>query len=244
MHRFYADPDRPLPDGAFLTREDAHHALNVLRLRVGSPVEVIDHGMRFSASVASADGGDVILKKTGELPSGEMSFPVTLYQGIPKGDKMELIVQKATELGVSRIVPLIMSRCVVKLDEKDRERRRERWQKIAREAGKQSGRCVIPEVLSPMLLRNVPEIRPDQEELIVPWESAGHYGPRSYVRDHPRPHALGIVIGPEGGIDPSEIDELTALSARIITLGPRILRTETAGLAAVSALSALYGEME
>ena len=244
MHRFYADPARSGAGTAFLTPEDAHHALNVLRLHAGSRVELIDGGSRWTARIESAEGGDVLLVRESPLPSTETGVSFTLFQGLPKGDKMELIIQKAVELGVSRIVPVAMSRCVVRLDGRDAERKRERWQKIAREAGKQCGRCLIPEVSLPVPLRSLAEWRTRVEEMAVPWEMNSSYGPLSFVRDHPDIRSLGIVIGPEGGITPDEIGFLSALPSRPVTLGPRILRTETAGLAAVSAFAALYGEME
>ena len=244
MHRFYADLERSSGDQAFLTPEDAHHALDVLRLRAGSWVELIDHGVRCRAVIESTDYGDVVLRRDEILPSTEMSIEFTLFQGIPKGDKMELIVQKAVELGVSRIIPVMMSRCVVRLDAKDAVRKQERWQKIGREAGKQCGRCKIPEVLTPIPLEGVKEWRSRLQEIAVPWEMSECYGPLAFVRDHPGIRSLGIVIGPEGGIEKEEIGFLKSLHAQTITLGRRILRTETAGIAAVSALSALYGEME
>ena len=244
MHRFYADPERSSEESACLTPEDAHHALNVLRLHPGSPVEIIIRGKRFRAIIDSADQSGVKLLYQSELPSTEPAISLTLFQGIPKGDKMEYIIQKAVELGVARIVPVAMSRCVVRLNEKDAARRQERWQRIAREAGKQCGRCIIPKISHPEPLTSLTRWTDDLEEIVVPWEMSDHYGPLSFIRDHPHIRSLGIVIGPEGGIDPDEIAFLSSLPARIITLGPRILRTETAGLAAVSAFSALYGEME
>lgn len=245
MHRFYADPDRsPEKNAAYLTPEDAHHALNVLRLKVGSPVELIDGSMRFRAVIESVDGNGVQVRKEDSLPSTETAVSFTLFQSLPKGDKMEMIIQKAVELGVSRIVPVVMNRCVVRLNGKDAARKQERWQKIAREAGKQCGRCIIPEVTLPVPVEGIASFRKNLEEIVVPWELSEKYGPMAFVRDHPGIRSLGIVIGPEGGIEDGEISFLTALPAKPITLGRRILRTETAGMAAVSAFSALYGEME
>ena len=244
MHRFYADSDRSGAAKAYLTAEDAHHALHVLRLKEGDTVELVDDGIRYLAVIDSADRGDVTLSKQNPLPSTEPAVAVTLFQGLPKGDKMEWIIQKSAELGVRRIVPVIMSRCVVRLKSSEGIRKQERWQRIAREAGKQSGRCRIPDVLEPVNLRDIPDLPDRPERIIVPWEDCDHYGPLSFVRDHPSLRSLGIVIGPEGGIDPDEIRFLSALPAVPVTLGPRILRTETAGLAAVSAIMALYGEME
>ena len=157
---------------------------------------------------------------------------------------MELIIQKAVELGASRIVPVLFSRCIVRPDPKDSIKKQERWQKIAREAGKQCGRCIIPEVTLPDSLKHIPDRQDQPQEIVVPWEMCDHYGPRSFVRDHPDIRSLGIIIGPEGGISDEEISFLSGFSVHVITLGRRILRTETAGLAAVSAFSALYGEME
>ena len=244
MHRFYADHGRSSENTAFLTREDAHHALNVLRLRVGDQVELMEEGKRSCAVIESAELGDVMLRRVSLLPSTEPEICFTLFQGIPKGDKMDMIVQKAVELGVSQIVPVMMSRCIVRLNSQDCIRKQERWQKIAREAGKQSGRCKIPGVFLPIGLTDMNHWRNQLQEIVVPWEMSSRYGPRAFAGDHPDIRSLGIVIGPEGGIDPEEISFLSDLPARIITLGRRILRTETAGIAAVSAFSALYGEME
>ena len=244
MHRFYADPERSSESSFRLTPEDAFHALRVLRLQEGDPVEVIYLSRRFSAVIESASGDQVTAVPSGELPPIETKIRFVLFQGLPKGDKMEWIVQKAAELGVSAVVPVQMSRCVVKLDPKDALKKRERWQKIAREAGKQSGRCVIPEISLPVPLTSLSERFSGLDAVAVPWENRSGYGPIAFYRSHPSLTSLGIVIGPEGGIDEQEISFLTSLPCETITLGPRILRTETAGLAAVSALSALYGEME
>ncbi len=244
MHRFYADPERGTSSEAYLTPEDAHHALRVLRLSEASPVEVFAGGRRYAARISSVRDGDVCVCLENELSTTETAVRMTLLQGLPKGDKMDLIVQKAVELGVSDIRPVIMTRCVMRLDPRDAAKKRERWQKIAREAGKQSGRCIVPEVFLPVRLNSLAEIRGQMDELIVPWELSSGYGPLSFVRDHPSIRSLGILIGPEGGISAEEMDFLTSILCTPVTLGPRILRTETAGLAAVSALSVLYGEME
>ena len=138
MHRFYADPDISGSGMISLNREDAFHAVKVLRLHSGDPVEIIVSGVRHAGKVRDISDTEVTILVQEELPSTETHVRFILFQGIPKGDKMELIVQKATELGVSDVVPVMMARSVVKLDLKDRLRKQERWQKIAREAGKQS----------------------------------------------------------------------------------------------------------
>lgn len=241
MHRFYVEQA-----GAdiFLSPEDSHHAIRVLRLHVGSEVEAILSGQRWSAVLSDVDAGRVTLHLTAPLPSTESRLRVTLFQGLPKADKMELIVQKATELGVDRIVPVRMERCVVRLDDREAEKKTERWQKIAREAGKQSGRCLIPEVALPISLNGLCQSLHSFQASAVPWEDADALGPSGFAAKHPALSSLAIVIGPEGGIDPDEIRQMEAAGCIPLTLGPRILRTETAGLAAVSAMMALYGEME
>ena len=237
MHRFYVDR---LENGrAVLEPEDAFHALKVLRLSSGNEVELISEGMRYRAFLR--DGAE--LEAAEPLPSSESALRITLFQGLPKGDKMDWIVQKAVEIGVAQIVPVRMSRCVVRLNVQDAEKKQVRWNKIAREAGKQSGRCLIPEVTLPVSLQDLPVLAVSLDACVVPWEEAKTVGPRAFMSAHPNLRSLGVLIGPEGGIDRNEI---TALSPAFlpITLGPRILRTETAGLATAAAMLALAGEME
>jgi 16S rRNA (uracil1498-N3)-methyltransferase len=244
MHRFYADPEKSEADSFVLTPEDARHALKVLRMKEGEPAEIILEGKRYIARITEASDALVKLSPETLLPSTEPALAVTLFQGLPKGDKMDWIVQKAVELGVARIVPVAFSRCVVRLNEKDGMKKRDRWQKIAREAGKQSGRCVIPEVLSPVFPKDLQKLFCECEKVAVPWEECETGGPLAFARRYPALRTLGIVIGPEGGISPEEIVELKAFGGEPMTLGKRILRTETAGLAALSAFFGLYGEME
>ena len=244
MHRFYADSESPESGRVYLSPEDAHHALHVLRLKNGDAVELILNGERYHAGLSLEDSGRVSAVLDSLLPDTEPKIRITLFQGIPKGDKMELIIQKAVELGVSTIVPVMMSRCVVRFSDKDAERKMERWQRIAREAGKQSGRCMIPEVCLPCPLYSLADHIAAAGNTVVPWENCIGTGPKTYAFSHPELHSLGIVIGPEGGIADDEIAFLRTQGCEPITLGPRILRTETAGLAAVSAFLALYGEME
>ncbi len=244
MHRFYADPDRSTQDRIVLMPEDARHALTVLRLKTGHHIEIILNHSRMEAIIEQADKLEVTAKCISLLPSTEPSLSITLFQGLPKADKMDLIVQKATELGVIRIVPILMSRCVVRPDPKEILRKTERWKKIAREAGKQAGRCIIPEVYTPVSINGLNSIVPFPEKNIVPWEESSGFGPLAFRNSFPGISSLGILIGPEGGIERTEIDSLRSIGFIPVTLGKRILRTETAGLAAVSSMMSLYGEME
>lgn len=244
MHRFYADPDLSDDKCFVLTQEDTVHALKVLRMHTGDRAEVISGGNRFLAEIGSTVSERTELHPIELLPSTEPHLSVTLFQGIPKSDKMDWIVQKATELGAVRIVPVSFSRCVVRLNAKEAQKKQERWQKIAREAGKQSGRCRIPEVLLPLSVKSMLDLFPSYDRVTVPWEDCPEGGPLAFVKRHPSLSSLGIVIGPEGGIAPEEIFSMAEAGGEPVTLGKRILRTETAGLAALSVFSALYGEME
>lgn len=244
MHRFFADPDRSADGHSFLMPEDARHAMTVLRLKSGHHVEIVLHGQRWEAELDHLNGQDVSVRLLSPLPSTESGLSVTLFQGLPKADKMDLIVQKATELGVSAVVPVLMNRCVVRPDPKDMARKTERWMKIAREAGKQSGRCVIPRIEEPVPLDRLFGSFPLPAVNVVPWEESSGFGPLAVRNKYPSVSSLGILIGPEGGICSEEILLLQSAGFIPITLGKRILRTETAGLAAVSSFMCLYGEME
>ena len=243
MHRFYAD-DTPAADGLVrLGEEDAHHASRVLRMKPGDAAEVFMHSRRFSAEIASMEGA-VTLRLLDELPSTEARLRVTLYQGLPKAEKMELIVQKAVELGAAAVVPVSMSRCVVQLNQKDGAKKQERWQRIAREACKQSGRCLQMQVEAPISFKELVRRLPGHEAAIVPWEDARGYSLPRLREELPHLTELAVVIGPEGGMSQEEVAQMRSALCRPVTLGPRILRTETAGLAALSALFCLYGDMD
>lgn len=244
MHRFFAESEKEDGSLCFLSPEDARHARTVLRLSEGDTVELLLPDGRFLAEIRRMDGNQVCVEKRQPLPDPEPRLNVTLFQGLPKADKMDWIVQKASELGIRRIVPLRMARSVVRLDPGDAGRKRERWQKIAREACKQSGRCRIPEITLPLSPAEVLSLIREMTVTVVPWEETETGGPLSVRKAFPDPASLGIIIGPEGGIEPSEIALFRQSGALPITLGRRILRTETAGLAALSAFMTLYGEME
>ena len=243
MHRFYADS---AAENGFvsLAAEDRSHALRVLRLQPGDETEVFGSGRRWRAELTVCREEEVTARLLEALPDTEPRLQVTLYQGLPKGEKMELIVQKAVELGVHRIVPVDMQRCIVRLDASSARKKQERWQKIAREACKQSGRVREVPVDLPLAFPAFLESLAAEEAVLVPWEEARGCSLRSFHDAHPDLTRLGVVIGPEGGIEKREVEAMQAVHAQPVTLGPRILRTETAGLCAISALMCLWGEME
>ncbi len=213
-------------------------------MQPGDAAELFLDGRRFSAEIAEMTAEGVTARLISELPSTEAKLRITLYQGLPKAEKMELIVQKAVELGAARVVPVAMSRCVVQLSAKDGAKKQERWQKIAREACKQSGRCQMMAVDAPIAFPALLTALKTHEAAIVPWEDARGYSLTAFHREHPEIRDLAIVIGPEGGMSADEIARMKDCGCQSVTLGPRILRTETAGLCALSALFCLYGELE
>lgn len=247
MHRFFADENGIQNGTARLNAEDSRHALRVLRLDVGDEVELVCEPTHYLAGIAVIEDGIVTVAIRGELRPTEARTRVTLYQGLPKADKMEMIAQKTTELGVYAIRPVAMERCVVKLEAKDAPKKIERWQKIAREAVKQCARTSVPEVLEVKRLAQLQEEFAQLDALIVPWEEARD----GNIREVLAPYAgkegvrVGILVGPEGGISQREAMWLAEnANAKLVTMGPRILRTETAGIAAVTMVMAYMGEME
>ena len=243
MHRFYAESGVTGPNVP-LCEEDARHATRVLRMKLGESCEMFVDGKRYAAEISAMGENGVQALLLNELPSTEAKLRITLYQGLPKADKMELIVQKSVELGAACVVPVAMSRCVVQLDAKDGRKKQERWQKIAREACKQSGRCEMMQVTEPISFKQLLAKLAEHQAAIVPWEDARGYSLAKFHAEHPDITDLAIVIGPEGGMSEDEIARMKDASCQSVTLGPRILRTETAGLCAMSALLCLYGDME
>ena len=168
---------------------------------------------------------------------------MTVYQGLPKADKLDFIAQKLTELGAARLVPVRMARSVAKLDGKDGEKRRERLDKIAREAAKQCGRGRPLQVAAPMDWRDALEDMKNRGLMLVPWEEALKGRVKEAFADRPDARDIGVAVGPEGGITPGEIGEMTAIGGRCVTLGPRILRAETAAVVSAALVMTLWGDI-
>lgn len=238
MHRFFSE--RIDENTACLPPEEAAHALRVLRMKEGDECQALLEGDIYAAHIRSI-GSQVVLSLEKKLPSPEAKVRVTLYQGIPKGDKMDFIVQKCTEAGIDAIVPVAFSRCVTKWEGKDAEKKLLRYQRIAAEAAKQSGRSLTPRVLPPLSFEQMLAQIPSHALCLVPWEEERGHGIRANWQGQTD---TGIVIGPEGGIDGLEIERLKENGAKPVTLGPRIFRTETAGLAALISLLTLSGDLE
>ncbi len=245
-HRFYFEKDGVRDGLVRLPEEEAHHALKVLRLNAGARVILTD-GARgvYEAVIEEADRGtQTFVARLGQrLPDCEAKARVTLFQGVPKAGKMELIVQKCTELGVDAIQPVRMTRCVPE-PERNPEKNLARLNRVAREAAKQCCRGAIPEVCPTQPLKALESVLSSFDVLLVPWEDAGSRSHR--IADVITPGfegAAAVVIGPEGGMTVEEVDFLRACGGVPVTLGPRILRTETAGMAALTAVLTCSGDV-
>jgi len=237
MHRFFVDNCTNAVDNIIITGSDVNHIKNVLRIRAGERVVISDgDGTDFVCSVVDINDDSVTAKiEDVNKNASELPVKITLFQGMPKSDKLELIIQKAVELGVYEIVPVITKRTVVKIDDKKASKKLERFNGIAESAGKQSGRGIIPQVREFMTFKQALEYAKTLEMNIIPYEEAeGLEYSRNVIKEIKGKKSLGIFIGPEGGFAKEEVEQAIGVGAKCITLGNRILRTETAGLAVLS----------
>ena len=249
MHRCWLGEIAPLTVGQTVTlsAEESAHVGRVLRMKPGEPVQLIAAERLYAGELITV-GERAAVRVLAQEPSPEAAARVTLVQGLPKLDKLELIIQKATELGVWDVWPVGMARSIARLDAGD-TRKPGRWTRIALEAAKQSGRAHVPEI-RPManLTEAVAALREAAfDAVLVAWEEEGEHTlsaeMRALLMQNPNPRAIAIVIGPEGGIAPSEIERLQTAGARCVSLGRRILRTETAGLCGLSVIMSTLGEL-
>lgn len=237
MFQFFVEPEQIREDIVIITGSDVKHIRNVLRMKSGEQVRISDNcGGDYLCEIQEITAEQVALHILETCANTELPVKVTLYQGLPKSDKMELIIQKAVELGVSEIVPVSMKNCVVKLDEKKAKSKQSRWQSIAESAAKQSKRSVIPTVGAVMTFAQAVEQAKNMDVRLVPYEQErGMAYTRASLDSIKKGDEVAIFIGPEGGFAPSEI-ELVRDDMKLISLGNRILRTETAGLATLAML--------
>ena len=246
MNRFFVNPEKIINNVVTINGEDAIHILKVLRLKEGDLIEVCDGmGTDYKGTLIKVAKEEVEVLLEDPKPSiGEPQIRVTLYQGIPKSSKMDLVIQKCVELGVYSIVPVVTARTVVDLSSPGKEQKKvARWQKIAEEAAKQSGRGIIPNVHEPVSYDTVMDQVSDPIKLI-PWEEERNTGLREALQSIDRAGDISILIGPEGGFEEAEVMKAKERGWKVVTLGPRILRTETAGMAVLSAIMFYMGEME
>ena len=239
MHHFFVTPQQISGDKIRIEGGDVNHMKNVLRMKLHEKAEISDGESRTYLCEVEAYEEDVaVLHILEEMEADtEPASKLYLFQGLPKSDKMELIVQKAVELGVYKIVPVAMKRCVVRLDDKKAAKKADRWNSIAESAAKQAGRSRIPEVTMPLSYNEALKMAEELDVTLLPYELAGGMEvTREVIRQIKSGQSVGIFIGPEGGFEPEEVDAAVSMGAKVITLGRRILRTETAGLATLAVL--------
>ena len=244
MYNFFIDKLNITADKrVHIFGKDFNHIKNVLRMKKGEQFLV---SFENSSSLCELDcyTEESVVAKILQENFQDTSLPIEIYlfQGLPKSDKLELIVQKTVELGVDGIIPVEMSRSIVKIEEKKKEAKTQRWQLIAESAAKQSKRTLIPKVFEPITFKQSLSKLQEMDLLLVPYESKnGMSDTLSALKCIKAGSKVGIVIGPEGGFEQGEINALTQIGGKTISLGKRILRTETASITAVGMLM-LYAE--
>lgn len=243
MPKFFVDDNQIEGSKISITGEDVNHITNVLRLKKDEHILVCDkqNSITYNSKIEEILKEKVVCKIENEIAEQvESNVKVSIFQGLPKADKMEYIIQKCTELGAVEFIPVALKRCIVKLNGKDEVKKIERWQKIAEVASKQSGRDMIPNVKNVITINKLKEEIEKFDLFIVAYEAEKEVTLKQILqanRDRileKENSKIGVVIGPEGGIDKQEIDELKLCGAKIITLGNRILITETAPIAITS----------
>lgn len=252
--RFFVQPEEIRRDegnlSVVLNDENAHHARRVLRLQPGDSIWIADGtGYDYAGEITAMDRDGVRVSLREPIASlGEPATQITLFQGLPKSDKMDWVVQKAAEVGIRSVVPVRAERSVVHLSDAKAVGRAERWKRIAGAAASQAGRSLIPTVQQPVSLQHAIEawrLEAPDGLLLVPWEEERSKGLREILRhlSEPLPRHVGIVIGPEGGLTQDELTLTGNLGGHACTLGPRILRTETAGTVVAALVLYEFGEM-
>ena len=236
MYHFFVSEEQINGENAYIEGSDVNHIANVLRMKPGEELLISVKGdWDYRCKIVDIETDRVNLKVLESMEQRELPVNITLLQGIPKSDKLEMIIQKAVELGVSEIIPVKTKRVVVKIDEKKVDTKVNRWNAIAESAAKQSKRSIVPKVYEPMSIDNALEIVKDFGVKLIPYENAdGIDKTRKILDNMDKTKNIAVFIGPEGGFEESEVERIKNSGFEVITLGKRILRTETAGLALLS----------
>lgn len=244
MYRFFVDPSDIKDKDIYIRGTDYNHIKNVLRMKTGETLSVSDGitDKEYRCHIENMDEDSIHLRldfiKEADV---ELPLDVTLYQGLPKSDKMDYIIEKCTELGISRVVPVKTARSIMKLDEKKTEKKLEHWRGKAEAAAKQSRRKRIPEVTAPLSFKEALESCRDHECRIIPYElSEGFEKTREIMSSLKKDTRLALFIGPEGGFTEEEIELAEKDGVIPVTLGKRILRTETAAMVVLSWLVYIF----
>lgn len=237
MNQFFVNESQIQGSNIYIEGTDVNHIKNVLRMKAGEEI-MVSNGTdkHFICSINEFLEKSIVVKII-DVDSNSCELPVKLYlfQGLPKADKMELIIQKSVELGVCEVIPVAMKRSVVKLDAKKEKNKIARWQGIAESAAKQSKRLIIPEIKGVMNFKEAVAYAKGLDYNVIPYEFAGGMETsKKVIQSLHQYKTVGIFIGPEGGFDQEEIAYVKEMGMQIISLGKRILRTETAGLTTLS----------
>lgn len=240
MPKFFVKSNQINENVINIVGTDVNHISTVLRLNVDDEIKVCneDEGVNYNTKIIELNKEEVKCKIIEKINSkSEPDIYINVLQGLPKAEKMELIIQKCTELGVKEITPIEMERCVVKLDGKSESKKLERWRKIAEVAAKQSGRDKIPKINNVAKIKNICNMLKDYDIVLVPYENEENTTLKEVIKNLSKKDLkIAIIIGPEGGFEEKEIKELEKNDYKIVTLGNRILRTETVAMAMTSVL--------
>lgn len=250
MPKFFVKEEQIKDNEIIIIGQDVKHIKKVLRAKTGDELQICNsqNGENFLCEIQDLENEDITCKIKEKIQEKvESNIEVTIFQGLPKADKMEYIIQKSVELGVSNITPVEMKRCVVKLDGKDKIKKIERWQKISEVAAKQCGRDKIPQINNVINIQNICNLISEYDILLVAYENEKENTLKEQIEKLKKQNnseskiKIGIVIGPEGGLEENDVKKLKENGAQIITLGKRILRTETVAL---NILSIIMYELE
>jgi 16S rRNA (uracil1498-N3)-methyltransferase len=245
LRRFIIPPQAVSDDTVIITGDLFHHMVHVLRLKKGARIHLADASGHDYTGIISGVAGEsitVTLEETRTAPATESGPRITLYQGITKGDKLELILQKCTELGVAGIVPFMAARSVAKVPSGRLKEKLERWQRIVREAARQSNRSSVPDISFAGDLAEAVRMAEDPVKLLL-WEEEQAGRLKKVLADLPRPERIAVIVGPEGGLTAEEVASAVKCGFIPVSMGKRIVRTETAGLAIVAILQFYWGDM-
>ena len=236
MPRFFVKTEQINRNEIIMIGEDVNHIKNVLRKKIGDKLEICNQetGTTFECEIAEINEAEIKNHIISENKMTNSKILVDIFQGLPKAEKMELIIQKSVELGVNAIIPVKMQRCVVKLDIKSENKKIERWQKISESAAKQSGRNSIPQIHKIIKIEEISKLKKEYDIIIICYENEKENNIKKEIQklkqNKKQEIRIAIVIGPEGGLEENEVKYLEKEGAKIVTLGNRILRTETVAL--------------
>lgn len=235
MPKFFVKNEQITDNKITIIGEDVNHIKNVLRLKIDDNIHVcnVDTSINYTCGISKINNDNIECIIFNEKASNcESNVHINIFQGLPKSDKMELIIQKSVELGADEITPVEMKRCVVKIDEKSKQKKIERWQKISEVAAKQSGRDIVPKINNVVNIKNICNLIDKYDIVLLAYENEKDNTLKSELTKLKNKENLkiGVIIGPEGGLEEQEVEILKEAGAKVITLGNRILRTETVAL--------------